>query len=84
MELPINPNWTFKQVVSNIRALKSQYEEVLCSFSYFEIKCVAEFRRNTRNQFYALNIYEWQADKLWDYMNGFCPFTDFIGIIHRK
>ena len=84
MELNIDPNWKFKEAVSNIRVLKSQYEDILHSFSYFQIKEAATFKRETRDKFYALNIFEWQADKLWDYMNGFCPYSDFIGIIHRK
>lgn len=80
MNLNINSNWTFREVVSNIRALRTQYEDILRSFNYFEIKRVAEFRRNTRDQFYSLNLDEWQIDKLWDFMNEFCPFEDLINI----
>lgn len=81
MNLYIDSNWTFKEVFYNIRALKTQYEDILCSFSYFQIKEVAKFKRNTRDKFYSLNLDEWQIDKLWEYINGFCPYEDLINIL---
>lgn len=81
MNLYIDPNWDFYQVYLNIRALRSQYEDILRSFSDFQIKQIVKFKYETRDKFYALNIPEWQIDMLWEYMNDFCPITAFLPII---
>lgn len=70
-ELNINQNWTFKEVVNNLKSLRTDYEGILATFSYFNIHEKAEFRRKTRDKFYSLNIIEWEKDKIWSYMNGF-------------
>lgn len=70
-ELNINQNWTFKEVVDNLKSLKTDYEGILATFSYFNIHEKAEFRRKTRDKFYYLNLQEWEKDKIWSYMNGF-------------
>ena len=80
MNLYIDPNWTFREVFSNIRALKQIYKDTLRSFSYFDMKKVVDFKYSTRDKFYSLNIEEWQADRLWEYMNDFCPFECLIDI----
>ena len=70
MRLDINPNWTFDEIVYNIKALRTSYERFLTLFNYFHLKEKAEFIRQTRNNFYSLNMEEWKREKLWNYMNG--------------
>ena len=82
-ELIVNPNWTFEEAVKNIMALKSQYKEILASFSYYELKDKVIFKRNTRNSFYSMNLKEWEIDKLWEYMND-CEYLDVLKMLVRR
>lgn len=83
-ELYINPDWTFKEVVDNLKALRLKYERVLASFYYFDLRMVVEFKRNTRNKFYELKLQEWEKDKIWNYMNGFEYLSVLKGIVGRR
>ena len=78
MVLFIDPSWTYKQAVANLKALKLEYDRVLASFSSFEIKERTRFIYSTRNKFYALQCLEWQKDRMWNYMNG---SDDLLSII---
>ena len=83
-EIYVNNDWTFEEAVDNVKTLRTQYEEVLASFSYFDLKKEIEFKKNTRNSIYKLNILEWQKDKLWGYINRFEFYYVLKGIIERK
>lgn len=83
-ELIVNPNWTFEKAVKNIMTLKSQYKEILASFSYYELKDKVIFRHNTRNSFYSMNLKEWEIDKLWEYMNDYEELPVLIILACRK
>ena len=82
-ELCINPEWTFKEVVNNLKALKEEYKGILASFSCYEIKERVKFKRNLRNAFYSLNFDEWKKDKIWNYMNDFEFLYVLKGIANR-
>lgn len=69
--LVVNKNWTFEEAVKNIEALKSQYCDILASFSCYEIKDKVKFKRNLRDSFYSMNLKTWEIDKLWEYMNDY-------------
>lgn len=69
-ELFVDKNWTFRETVYHLKALRLQYEKILASFSIWDIKHKSDFILLTRNKFYALNILEWQKDRMWNYMNG--------------
>jgi len=73
-ELFIDPSWTYRQAVKNIKPLKDEYQGILSSFSLWQTKEWAYFIRSTRDSFYKLNLLEWQIDNLWKYMNGFMPY----------
>ena len=70
-KLIVNKNWTFEETVKNIEALKSQYCDILASFSCYEIKDKVKFKRNSRDSFYSMNLKTWEIDKLWEYMNDY-------------
>lgn len=77
-EIYVDPSWTYKTASLHLKALKSHYDSVLASFSLTEAKEWASFIRSTRDQFYALNLLEWQKDNLWNYMNGNYPYSYLI------
>lgn len=78
-ELNINKNWTFKEVVDNLKSLRTDYEGILATFSYFNLHEKALFLKNTRDSFYSLNLQNWEKDKIWSYMNGF----EFLYVLKR-
>ena len=82
-ELYFDPEWKFNDIVRNIRTLRSDYEGILASFYYFDIKEVVHFKKQTRDMFYSYPFEEWRKDRLWEYMNGFIPFYDLICIMRR-
>ena len=82
--LDINPNWTFSEVVDNLKTLRDKYEDFLRFFNYFDLHSEVEFKRRTRNAFYSLNIPEWQIDKLWNYMNHFEFYYVLKSIANRQ
>lgn len=83
-ELWVNTEWTFKEVVNNLKMLKNEYKGILASFSYYEIKDKVKFKRKLRNYFYALNFEEWKKDKIWDYMNEFEVYEVLQNICDRS
>lgn len=81
--LIVNKNWTFEEAVKNIMTLKSQYCDILASFSCYEIKGKVNFKRNLRNSFYSMNLKVWEIDKLWEYMNDYEEFETLENLIKR-
>ena len=83
-KLVVNKNWTFEEAVKNIEALKSQYCDILASFSYYEIKDKVNFKRNLRNSFYSMNLKLWEIDKLWEYMNDYEEISTLIILSSKR
>lgn len=75
MELFIDPNWNYKQTLSNLRALRRQYDNVLRSFSYFQLHERVLFNYEIKNAIYSLNFEEWKKDRIWEYLNHDIPLT---------
>ena len=69
MKLFIDPNWNYKQTLSNLRALRLQYEDILRSFSYFNLHDKVVFTYEVKQSIYSLNFEEWKKDRIWEYMN---------------
>lgn len=70
MILKMNQNWTFKEVVANAETMKSQFDGILSSFSYFQLHDKVVFLRNARQEIYNFKFELWKRDKLWDYLNN--------------
>lgn len=83
-EVKFNPDWTFKETISNLKTLKTLYEEILVSFSSYEVKSRVTFRKQTRNAVYSINAEEWEKDKIWEYMNGFEFLYVLVGMARRR
>lgn len=62
--IDIDINWSYKEIVNHIEALKSQYVEFLSPF--FNSKKIVEWR----DKIYSLKMEEWRRDRLWEYLNG--------------
>lgn len=75
MSVYVNPNWTFRELVSNAKSLKQQYCFCLDFFSYDytyeELKYKNSIIRETKRKIYDLNMEEWKKDRVWEYMNGY-------------
>lgn len=82
--MKINPFWDFGEAVENIKAIKSYYIGLLSSFSIYEIKQKVIAQAEIRNQIYELDIFEWQKDKLWEYMNDDIPYIMLKALGNRQ
>lgn len=80
----INVLWDFREAVRNIRALKEEYQGTLTLFSYTSIKEKREYIERQRDNIYALDLKEWQKEKLWEYMNNDIEFKVLISISNRQ
>ena len=75
MELFIDPNWSYKQTLANLRALRTQYESILRSFHYFELHERVLFNYEIKQSIYSLNFEEWKKDRIWEYLNHDIAFA---------
>lgn len=74
--MTINPSWNYEEIIANIRTLKHSYEERLTSFSY--VTQENQFIKLTRDNLYAMNLEEFQKDRIWEYMNGYLSSLDIF------
>ena len=82
--MKINLFWDFGEAVENIKAVKDYYISLLSSFSIYEIKQRNIAQREIRNNIYQLDIFEWQKDKLWEFMNGDVPYSVLKSLGNRQ
>ena len=66
----INSNWNIQDIISNLEALKSYYNNSLASFSYFDKPSLLLFKKQFKQNIYSLKIRSWQKDKVWQFLNG--------------
>ena len=69
----IDVSWDFKNLVEHIEEVKLEYSRVLASFSIFDGKLKREYIISTRKEIYNLDIFEWQKDRVWEYLNDDKP-----------
>lgn len=84
MKIDINPDWTFKEVVDNIKTIKILYKGVLSSFSHFELKKEIDFKQQTRDSVYALKMQDWKKGIIWDYMNDYQRYAILLQVAGRE
>ena len=70
MILGIDTNWTFKEFVDNIEAIRSSYRETIASFSYKQLQEETTFIRQTRKAVYSFKYEEWKKDRIWEVLNN--------------
>lgn len=83
----VDSNWTFKDLVSNIRRLKEEYIFYLAFFSCnddIETKRIQNiYIKTIRDSFYKINIDERQIDIAWEYMNDYVTYQDLFYYLSR-
>lgn len=67
-DININQDWTYKEMLQNIEAIKSQVREKIASFYCYETKERHKFMRYIKMQIYSLNFQEWKKDKIIEYI----------------
>ena len=76
--LGLQENWKFKDIKENIEALVTEFEGLLSSFSYFELKKRGVLLHRLKEQvFNYKNILYWQRERLWEVLNGDFEIDDF-------
>lgn len=75
MELYIDPNWNYKQTLLHLRALRLSYDNVLRSFSYFNLHDKVLFVYEIKQSIYSLPFETWRKDRIWEYLNHDIPMT---------
>lgn len=65
----INSNWNIQDIISNLEALKSYYNNSLASFSYFDKPSLLRFKKQFKQNIYSLKIQSSQKDKVWQFLN---------------
>lgn len=83
-ELKIEQNLSIRDFIKQIETLRTQYEEILTSFYYMEIKERNKFIKNTRDQIYSLKYNVVIKDKIWSYMNDYTDLWSFIFLLGEQ
>ena len=74
----IDSGWTFNDVVSNIEALKNQYNGFLTSFSVFERKKALQLMRQFKTKIYSLHFEEYKRNLIWRYINDEIEYEELL------
>lgn len=64
MEIYIDPDSTFREIVDNIEVIKSRVRGTIASFSSFDIKKQLQFQCEFRKQIYALKFELWKRERI--------------------
>ena len=80
----VDTSWTFKEIVKKAKTVKLQYEEVLSSFSNFELKENNIFKKELRDTIYSLNIDGYKKDRFWEYINDCLEYKVLKQIYERE
>lgn len=75
--LYVNPNWTFKETLEFIDAIKQDYYGALSLFNCFNLHDKIEMIRKFKQDIYALKYEEWKKDRVWDYLNDNIEYDVF-------
>lgn len=80
----IDVSWDFKKLVEHIEEVKLEYSRVLASFSIFEYRAKREYIISIRKKIYNLDLFEWQKDRVWEYLNDDETLNTLILIANRQ
>lgn len=67
-ELFFKKEWTFKETILNIEALKSRIWDIFASFSCDELKQEIMFKKILRDEIYSLNFERWRCDRILEFI----------------
>lgn len=71
MEIFKNDSYTFEDIINNLREIKDDYDKILSSFLWYEIKERNNFIKEIKDKIYLLKTFEWKKNLIWNYMNGY-------------
>lgn len=78
--MSIDSNWSFKDLVMNVKRLKEEYVFFLAFFSYNNdiesLRLCNIYIKSVRDKFYSINIDDRQIDVAWEYMNDYVCYQD--------
>lgn len=67
-ELYFDPNWTYNELTLNLKMLRTQYREIVASFSYFQKKEKIAFERKIKETIYSYPYQEFLRNFAWNYL----------------
>lgn len=68
-ELYFDPSWTFNELTLNLKTLRTQYREIIASFSYFQKKEKIAFERQVKRTIYSYPYQEYLCNFAWSYIS---------------
>ena len=80
-EIKIDKNWTFKECVENIEAVKSQFEEIIASFSCLQQHEQTLFMREFKRQIYELKFSAKRHDSILEYIYGDIEYQKLLDML---
>lgn len=83
MNLNIDPNWSFEQIVEHLDQIKDDVWKVLNSYTYFQIQQKNNFQKSLRNQICSLNLKEWQTERIYEFIFGDIDMEVLKNIIQK-
>ena len=85
--MSVDKNWTFYDLVDNIKSLKEEYIFYLALFSFSEDieskRLQNNYIRSIRDLFYSINLDDRKIDIAWEYMNDYVSYFDLIHYLHQ-
>ena len=83
-ELGVPELYTFKNIVLNLKTIKSNYTGFLSSFSVFKHREKVLCHKQIHDQFYSLNLDTWKIDRIWEYLNNDLDYESLFSIANRQ
>ena len=67
--MELNENWTYKEIMRNIREVRKSYILMCQSFDYYHIHDRVEYRRKVKNIVYSYPFNEARRNYIWYRLN---------------
>ena len=69
-ELYFDPSWSYNELTLNLKTLRTQYRDILASFSYFQLKDKVSFERQVKKTIYSYPYQEFLCNFAWNYLSA--------------
>ena len=67
-ELYFDPKWSYNELTLKLKTLRTQYREIVASFSYFQKKDKIAFERKIKKTIYSYPYQEYLCNFAWNYL----------------
>lgn len=68
-ELYFDPSWTYNELTLNLKTLRTQYREIIASFSYFQKKEKVAYEKQIKKIIYSYPYQEFLCNFAWNYIS---------------